>query len=459
MTPTTTSEAAGPSPDRIQTPAPATDAQQHDPKESRRALISSFLGSTVEYYDFLLYAAAAGLVFPHLFFPAEMDPTLGTALSFVILLAGYLTRPIGGLLFGHFGDRFGRKNMLFITLMMMGVVSVAIGLLPTYSAIGIAAPLALVMLRVVQGLAVGGEWAGATLMAAEHVKEGRRGFAASIAVTGGPAGSVLSTLVLGLFAGLPTEQFLSWGWRVPFLLSAALVVIGLYLRLRVKESPDFARARAAGQVRTGIPLLRVLREYPLETLYGTLAVAGPLFLQALLVVWAVPFVVSTGAMERQAALMLLTLSSFFHVFAIPFFAWLSDKYGRKPVMLAGAVISIALVFPMFAMFQSGNGVLVALAFILGNPIMQASMYGPCGAFLAEKFGTDARYTGVSLTYQAGSVIGAGVAPLVATWLMAHENGLGTTNIAFYFIGLTLVSAVAVLLSKETGRRRAARASA
>ena len=454
MTPTTTSEATNSSPDHTRTvDAPA--AEHHDPKESRRALISSFLGSTVEYYDFLLYGAAAGLVFPHLFFSEDMDPTVGTVLSFVILLAGYLTRPIGGLLFGHFGDRFGRKNMLFITLMMMGVVSVAIGLLPTYSAIGVAAPLALVMLRIVQGLAVGGEWAGATLMAAEHVKEGRRGLAASIAVTGGPAGAVLSTLVLGLFAGLPTEQFLSWGWRVPFLLSATLVIIGLYLRLRVKESPDFARAREAGEVRTGMPLLRVLREYPLETLYGTLAVAGPLFLQALLAIWAVPFVVATGVMDRQAALMFLTLSSFLHVFAIPFFAWLSDRLGRKPVMLGGAVISIALVFPMFAMFQSGSAALVALAFIVGNPIMQASMYGPCGAFLAEKFDTGARYTGVSLTYQAGSVIGAGVAPLVATWLMGHENGLGTTNIAFYFIALTVVSALAVLLSKETGRRRAA----
>ena len=450
MSPTMTSEATMPSPDPSQTIDTAT--HEHDPAESRRALVSSFLGSTVEYYDFLLYGAAAGLVFPSLFFPEEMDPATGTVLSFVILLGGYLTRPIGGLLFGHFGDRFGRKNMLFITLMMMGLVSVGIGLLPTYSAIGIAAPLALVMLRIVQGLAVGGEWAGATLMAAEHSSAGRRGFGASIAVTGGPAGAVLSTLVLGLFAGLPSEDFLSWGWRIPFLLSATLVIIGLYLRLRVKESPDFARAREAGEVRTGMPLLRVLRQYPLNTLLGTLAVAGPLFLQALLAIWAVPFVVSTGVMDRQSALMFLTLSSFIQIFSIPFFAWLSDRFGRKPVMLTGAAIGIALVFPMFAMFQSGEPALVALAFIVGNPIMQGSMYGPCGAFLAEKFDTAARYTGVSLTYQAGSVIGAGVAPLVATWLMGLDNGLGTTNIAIYFIGITIVSALAVLFSKETLRR-------
>ncbi|WFR72263.1 MFS transporter [Prescottella defluvii] len=213
------------------------------PVDSRRALISSFLGSTVEYYDFLLYGAAAGLVFPKLFFPNTMDPVLGSTLSFVILLAGYISRPIGGILFGHFGDKYGRKNILVITLLMMGLVSVVIGLMPTYATIGVAAPLILVALRIVQGLAVGGEWAGATLMAAEHVNQDRRGFAASIAVTGGPTGSVLATLVLALFSGLPDDAFLSWGWRVPFLLSAVLVIVGLFLRYRVTESPTSRRRR------------------------------------------------------------------------------------------------------------------------------------------------------------------------------------------------------------------------
>lgn len=426
------------------------------PKESRRALVSSFLGSTVEYYDFLLYGSAAGLVFPHLFFDKDMDPTLGMVLSFVILLAGYIARPVGGVLFGHFGDRFGRKNMLFITLMMMGVVSVVIGLMPTYATIGIAAPIILVLLRVVQGLAVGGEWAGATLMAAEHVSEGKRGWAASIAVTGGPTGSVLATLVLGLFAGLPEEAFMTWGWRVPFLLSAVLVIIGLYLRYRVTESPDFVAAQASGEVHTGVPIVRVLTKYPLSTLYGILACAGPLFMQALLAIFMVPFVVQTGAVDRQQALMLLTASSFVHIFAIPFFAALSDRFGRRPVMLAGAGISIALVFPMFALFNSGSFWLIALAFMVGNPIIQASMYGPIGAFLAEKFETQDRYTGVSLTFQLGSVLGAGTAPLMATWLMGLDNGLGTSNIAVWFIILIVVAGVSVLLSKETlGRNNSA----
>lgn len=424
-------------------------------KESRRALVSSFLGSTVEYYDFLLYGSAAGLVFPYLFFSDEMDPTLGMVLSFVILLAGYVTRPIGGVLFGHFGDRFGRKNMLFITLMMMGLVSMGIGLMPTYDTIGVAAPLLLVLLRVVQGLAVGGEWAGATLMAAEHVQEKNRGLAASIAVTGGPTGSVLATLILGLFAGLPQEQFLSWGWRIPFLLSAALVVIGLYMRYRVTESPDFVEAQKSGDIHTGVPIIRVLTKYPLSSLYGILAAAGPLFMQSLLAIFMVPYVVETGAVDRQEALMMLTASSFVHIFAIPFFAGLSDRFGRRPVMLVGAGISIALVFPMFALFNSGSFWLIALAFMVGNPIIQASMYGPIGAFLAEKFETQDRYTGVSLTFQLGSLVGAGTAPLMATWLMNLGNGGGTSNIAWYFILLIAVAALSVYLSKET-RNRAAR---
>lgn len=212
-------------------------------RESRRAVISSYLGSTVEYYDFLLYGSAASLVFPALFF-SDLDPGLGIILSFLTLATGYIARPIGGLLFGHFGDKYGRKQILFITLMVMGIVSILIGLLPTYQTIGIAAPIALLALRVLQGLAVGGEWAGATLMAMEHSGKKSKGLGASIAVSGGPSGAVLATLVLGGFSLMPEEQFMSWGWRIPFLLSALLVVIGLYLRHRVTESPDFEQAKA-----------------------------------------------------------------------------------------------------------------------------------------------------------------------------------------------------------------------
>lgn len=417
--------------------------QESSDSQRRKVLISSFLGSMVEYYDFLLYGAAAGLVFPHLFFDEEMSPFLGMILSYTILFAGYLARPVGGLVFGHFGDRYGRKNVLLITLIGMGLVSVAIGLLPTYATIGVAAPIILVLLRVIQGIAVGGEWAGATLMAAEHAKAKSRGFAASVAVSGAPAGAVLSTLVLAIFSGLPEEQFMSWGWRVPFLLSALLVVIGLYMRYSLTESPEFEAARKSGEVKTGVPLARIFSVYPKQTILASLAITGPLFMQALMAVFIVPYVVSTGAMERQPALMLLTFSAFLHIFAIPFFAWLSDRFGRRRIMIFGAVLSIALIFPMFAAFNSGNAFLIGLGFIIGNPIIQASMYGPVGAFLADKYAPQDRYTGVSVSYQLGSVLGAGLAPLISTALLELDNGWGSSNVAIYFVFLMVVAGISV----------------
>lgn len=413
-------------------------------KQRRKVLVSSFLGSTVEYYDFLLYGAAAGLVFPHVFFDDSISTFTGMILSYIILFAGYLSRPIGGLLFGHMGDKYGRKNVLFLTLMVMGVVSVAIGLLPGYAAIGIAAPILLVSLRVIQGLAVGGEWAGATLMAAEHSKAGSRGFAASIAVAGGPAGSVLSTLVLALFAGLPEDQFLSWGWRVPFLLSAILVLIGLYMRYSLTESPEFEEARKAGKTSTGVPIKRIFTLYPKQTIFASLTIAAPLFMQALLAVFVVPFVVESGAIGRQDALMLLTFSSFLHIFAIPLFALLSDRFGRRRIMLIGVVISIALIFPMFMLFTSGNVWLIGLGFIVGNPIIQASIYGPVGAFLSDKYAPQDRYTGVSVSYQVGSILGAGVAPIMSTWLVTLDNGWGAYNVATYFVLLCVIAAVGII---------------
>ena len=419
-------------------------------KDRRRAIVSSFLGSTVEYYDFLLYGAAAGLVFPQLFF-TDLDRTTGLLLSYLTLFTGYVSRPIGGMLFGHFGDKFGRKNMLFITLMMMGLVSVAIGLMPTAATIGIAAPIILVLLRVVQGLAVGGEWAGATLMAMEHSKHGSRGLGASIAVAGGPTGSVLATLILGLFAALPDESFYAWGWRVPFLLSAVLVVIGLYMRFRVTESPDFQAAKEAGEVHTGVPLFNLFRRYPRELITGSLAGAAALFIQGLLAIWMVPYVVASGALTRETALYMLTASSVVHIFTIPFFAWLSDRLGRRVVMMGGAIFSIAAIWPMFAMFNSGSPVLIGLAFLLGNPLIQASMYGPIGAYLSEMFDTTSRYTGVSVTFQLGAVIGSGTAAIVANRLVTPEAG--TTYLAWWIVGLYVISGLAVLFSHPGRRRR------
>ncbi|QGF23693.1 MFS transporter [Raineyella fluvialis] len=417
-------------------------------RDSRRAQAASFLGTTVEFYDFLLYASAAGLVFPKVFF-GQLDPRLGATLSFVILLSGYLARPLGGLVFGHFGDRFGRKNVLFVTLLLMGLVSVGIGLLPTYGAIGIAAPLALVGLRVIQGLAMGGEWGGATLMSMEHAGEKSRGLGASIATVGGPAGAVLATVVLALFSRMPDAQFLDWGWRIPFLMSAVIVLIGLYLRLRVTESPDFQKAleAAADAHDSALPLATVVTKFPGQVILGTLAGAAPLAVQGLLGSFMVPFVVSQHIVDRQSALLMLAAGYLAQIPTLMLFAHLSDRFGRRPVMIAAGVVSAALIFPVFGLFTSRQPVLVLVAFLVGLMIVQSSMFGPLGAFLSEKFSTEARYTGASLSYQLGSIAGAGTIPLIATSLVTPAHGL--SYLGWYMIGLFVLALAAVLLSRET----------
>ncbi|MGO1167270.1 MAG: MFS transporter [Janibacter sp.] len=401
------------------------------PKEQRRAQASSFLGSAVEYYDFLLYAAAAGLVFPELFF-SDLDHGTGVLLSYLTLFTGYISRPVGGLLFGHFGDKFGRKRMLVITLLVMGVISMVIGLMPTAASIGIAAPILLAVLRLVQGLAVGGEWAGAMLMAGEHSGTESKGLGASLAVAGAPFGAVMATLVLALTSGFTGDAFVEWGWRIPFLLSAVVVAVGLYMRTRVSESPEFEAARKRGEVHTGLPLAVLFTSYRRTVVLGSLAVMAPLFVQGLLAVFMVPYVVEGGAVSQEAALYMLTLSNFVHVFTIPLSAWLSDRVGRKRVMVGGAVFSALAIWPMFMLFDSQNAVLITLAFLVGNPLIQASMYGPVGAYLSELFEPTARYSGVSLTYQLGSLLGAGLARLVAQRLVT--DSAGTVHLAWYIVG-------------------------
>ncbi|NVC93310.1 MHS family MFS transporter [Vibrio natriegens] len=420
-------------------------------RESRRAVISSYLGSTVEYYDFLLYGSAASLVFPALFF-SDLDPGMGIILSFLTLATGYIARPIGGLLFGHFGDKYGRKQILFITLMVMGLVSILIGLLPTYQTIGIAAPIALLALRILQGLAVGGEWAGATLMAMEHSGKKSKGLGASIAVSGGPSGAVLATLVLGGFSLMPEEQFMSWGWRIPFLLSALLVVIGLYLRHRVTESPDFEQAKAQEAQKSesaSVPIVELFRSSSKDIGLGTLSGIAPLFIQSLLATFALTYAVSIGH-TRSDALLMLTIANTLHIFTIPLMAAVSDRYGRRPVMLTGVVLGMILIWPMFELISHENPWMMLLGFIIGNPIIQAVMYGPMGAFISEKFTTRTRYTGLSLTYQLTSLIGAGFTPIIAQALLDQAGGGTNTHyIAMLFCVLCAVTGIGVYLSKET----------
>lgn len=437
----------------------STPTPVRSPKERRRAMASSFLGSTVEMYDFLLYAAAAGLVFPALFF-GNLSPAMGTTISFVILLIGYIARPIGSIAFGHFGDKYGRKNVLVITLMTMGLVSVAIGLLPSSEHIGVAAPILLVALRLIQGIAIGGEWAGAALMSMEHSTDKSKGFGASLAIAGGPAGTILSTLMLALFALISGENFANpevyfvtdWGWRVPFLLSAVIVLIGLYMRTRVSESPEFEAARKAGKVQTGVPLVRLFKENPKGVFSGAIAGMASLFLQGLQAAFLVPFIVNSTAdsdnpISRSTALMMVTVGSVGALFLMPYLAHLTDRFGRRLVMALGGVVSVIGVWFVFNLIESGEPTRVWIGLVLFVSVVQPAQYGPIGAFISEKFQPELRYTGAGVTYQLATILGSGSAPLIATRIAGVDTGL--TPIAILVTVLFIISTAAILLSRET----------
>ncbi|MBV7292269.1 MFS transporter [Corynebacterium sp. TAE3-ERU16] len=458
----TQSTPAGTDPTALAATASAVVPESADPRERRRAVLSSFLGSTVEYYDFLLYAAAAGLVFPKLFF-GSLSPELGTTLSFLILLIGYISRPIGSMAFGHFGDKYGRKNVLVVTLLTMGLVSVTIGLMPSADKIGVAAPIILVVLRTVQGLAVGGEWAGATLMAMEHSKRKNKGFGASLAIAGGPAGAVLSTLVLAVFSKISGDNFANperyfvtdWGWRVPFLFSAGIVMFGLYLRSRVTESPEFEAARREGRVHTGVPLVKMLQDSPRELVLGSLAGMAGLFIQGLQASFMVPYIVRQSAdsadpISRGDALMMLTIGSVVAIFVMPGLAALSDRFGRRRVMLLGGLVSVVGLWIVLRMIQTGDPSNVWIGMILMVCVVQPAQYGPIGAFLSEKFDPAHRYTGAGITFQVSAILGAGTAPLVANRLMGTNADL--TPVAIYATVLFIISSIAIYVSRETAHR-------
>ncbi|MDT7583654.1 MAG: hypothetical protein QOE32_1204, partial [Pseudonocardiales bacterium] len=375
----------------------------HSTVQLRRAVASSFIGSVIEYYDFLLYATAAAVVFGKVFF-AALDPLTATVASFGTFAAGYLARPLGGILFGHFGDRIGRKKMLVTTMTLMGVASFLIGALPTYGQIGIWAPVALVTLRVLQGVAVGGEWGGAVLMSAEHATS-RRGLWASFTNAGAPCGMVLSTVVLTVTAAASGERaFLAWGWRVPFLLSILLLGIGLFIRLKVEETPVFAAAERSARV----PLFDVLRNHPRNLLLAVGVGLAAFVAQGTLTTFLIAYGVEVGY-SRQTVLSGLTLSSVLAVAGIIGYSALSDRLGRRPVVLAGAVAMAAFSFLLFPLVDSGNVVLLVVTLVLGQAVIQPAMYGPLAALCTELFSTRSRYTGASLGYQL-SGLGAGLAP-------------------------------------------------
>ncbi|MCR6485013.1 MHS family MFS transporter [Amycolatopsis sp. OK19-0408] len=412
----------------------------------RRAVASSFLGSLIEYYDFLLYATASAVVFGKVFF-ADLDPALATVASFGTFTTGYLARPLGGLLFGHFGDRLGRKRMLVLTMTLMGVSSFLIGLLPGYDQIGPVAPLGLVLLRVVQGISVGGEWGGAVLMSAEHARS-RRGLWAGFTNAGAPSGMVVSTLVMSGTAALTSEaDFLAWGWRIPFLFSIVLLAIGLFVRARVDETPAFLAAAKKAE-RRRLPVVAVLRDHPRVLLLSIGVGLAAFVVQATLTTFVLAYGVQHGH-PRQEVLNALTLSSACAVAGILLWSALSDRIGRRPVVLAGAVVMAVFGFLLFPMVSSGSGLLLVLALVLGQGVIHPMMYGPLAALYSELFATENRYTGASLGYQLAG-LGAGFAPLIFAEL--QRGGSSTMPVSWTIAAFCVLSAVCVLALRETHRR-------
>jgi MFS family permease len=415
----------------------------------RRAVLASYVGTTLEYYDFLLYGVAAALVFPHLFF-VSMDPLAATLSAFGTFAVGYFARPLGAVVFGHYGDKIGRKNILVTTLVLMGTASVLIGLLPTYAQIGMMAPVLLVVLRILQGFAIGGEWGGATLMSMEHAKPKGRGLAVSIVASGGPTGAVLGTLVMTPFSMLPSEEFLSWGWRVPFLISALLMVVGLMIRAKVSESPEYEAARQARvqqAKKAGMPLMTIIRHCKKQVFSGVVGGIAPLAFSTFAAAFLLSYAVTEGH-TRTTALVAMTIANVLHIFTTALFGGLSDKTGRRPMMMAGAVAGMVFIWPVFLLVQQGSFSALLLAFVLALPIVQGLMGGAMATWISEKFEAEVRYSGVAVTFQIASTLGAGLSPLIASSLLAASGGTRPEWVALFFGAVCAVSLAAYVFSRE-----------
>lgn len=408
---------------------------------------SSFFGTTIEYYDFLLYGAAATVIFNKIFFPA-LDPVLGTIAALATLAVGYLARLAGGLLFGHYGDRYGRKSVLVVTMLVMGVSSGLIGLLPTYAQIGPASGILLLVLRIVQGLAVGGEFGGAVLMTAEHSRPGHRAIATSAVTMGAPAGSVLATGTMALITLLPEDQLLAWGWRVPFLFSFVLLGIGLYLRYRIAESPVFLELQQTAP-RGGLPLAVLLRRHWKRVVWGVAIAAGPFCGQGVLFIYIASYATSIGY-TRPEALFAVTVGTIISVATAALFAALADRIGRRPVVLYGAISTAVVVFPFFWLINMHSTVALGIALGVYVPLVMIAALSVMPVLLSELFDTEVRYTGVSLAYQFAQAIGSGVAPLVAAALLvAAGGGTQVGLVAAFVVAVCAISAIAIWRVPET----------
>lgn len=413
------------------------------PNPVRRVVLASLLGATLEWYDFILYGVVAGIVFNRLYFPAG-DAVVSTMLAYATFAVGFLARPIGGIVFGHFGDKVGRKSMLVVTLMITGVSTVLIGMLPTYDQIGVAAPLLLLLLRILQGIGLGGEWGGAVLMAYEYAPPDRRGLYASIPQIGLAIGLCLASGVVGLMSQALTDaQFLAWGWRVAFLASILLVAVGLYIRVTILETPEFRQVKAS-RTESRMPLVELLRNHSRNVLLGMGAryIDGVFF--NVFAVFSIGYLANVVGFARTQALWAVSVAALVMVVALPMFGALSDRIGRARTYAIGSFLLALCAFPGFIAFQTGDAVTIYATMIVTFGIAYSLCYGPEAALFSDLFEARVRYTGLSFVYQVSGIFASGITPLVATWLFELDNRQPWL-ICAYVVFAALVSMLSAIL--------------
>jgi len=419
----------------------------------RKVVIASVIGATIEWYDFFLYGVVAGVVFNQLYFPSD-DPLVSTMLAYGTFAVGFLSRPIGGVIFGHFGDKIGRKSMLIMTMMIMGVATFLIGLVPSYNSIGIWAPTLLLLLRVVQGIGLGGEWGGAVLMAFEYAPQHKRGFYASLPQIGLAIGLCLASGVVGLLSYVLSDaQFLTWGWRIAFLVSALLVFVGTWIRLNVMESPEFAKVKAAN-AEAAIPFVDMIKRYPKNVLAGMGAryIDGVFF--NVFGVFSLSYLTQTLDLPRSEALIGVMVAAIVMCFTIPMFGALSDRIGRTRVYFWGSLITALSAFPAFWLMMVSNGdmFLIWMAIVVPFGIFYAAIYGPEAAMFCELFDAKVRYTGISFVYQFSGIFASGLTPIIATALMRSSDGQPWTTCLYVLFAGAVSAYCAWWIGTRKGER-------
>lgn len=416
-------------------------AGETDGKAITKVALASAIGNTIEYYDFTLYATATALVFNKIFFPS-LDPLVGSLAAFATFFVGYCARPLGGILFGHFGDRVGRKTALLITILIMGIGTVLIGLMPSYEQIGILAPIGLVVLRTLQGIGIGGEYAGGMAMTVEHAPPEARGFYSSLVHVGVPAGFLIPIALLGVLStSMDEAQFLSWGWRVPFLFSIVLVGIGLFIRIHISETPAFQRVLTEEKP-ASIPVVEAVRDHTANLVFGIGAKIAESGLFNIYAVFVITYCVTKLGLPKQTILNGVLVGCALECLTLPLFGALSDRIGRKPVYVGGMIFQALLAIPFFMLINTGNTGLIWLAIALGLAIGHGSVYGAQGAYFSELFPARVRYSGLSLVQQIGPILGGGLSPLIATLLLAEYGG--SAMVALYMVAMAVLSALCVI---------------